>query len=110
MYQKSYSIDFYSMSDTSIVKEICRGIKQMRLNENISQEELAKRSGLSRITISRMEAGRAVSLLTLVQTLRALNRLDIISIFLEEPEISPLKLFDIQEKYRKKATPRKKKK
>ena len=109
MYPKSYKSDFYSMSDLTIVKEICHGLKQMRLNENISQEELAKRSGLNRVTISRMESGRAVSLQTLVQTLRALNRLDIVNAFMEEPEISPLKLFDIQEKYRRKATPKKKK-
>jgi transcriptional regulator with XRE-family HTH domain len=109
MYPTSYKGDFYSMSDSTLVKEICSGLKQMRLNENISQEELAKRSGLNRVTISRMESGRAVTLLTLVQTLRALNRLDVIRAFMEEPVISPLKMFEIQEKYRRKATPRKKK-
>jgi transcriptional regulator with XRE-family HTH domain len=107
MYNKSYNAGLSSLSDSSIVTEICNGIKQMRLSENISQEELAKRSGLNRVTISRMESGRVVSLLTLVQVLRALDKLEILNIFIKEPEISPLKLFDIQEKYRKKASPRK---
>ncbi|MCF6270859.1 MAG: helix-turn-helix transcriptional regulator [Melioribacteraceae bacterium] len=110
MYNKSYNNNFYSMSDSSIVNEICNGIKQMRLSQNISQQELANRSGLNRVTISRMESGRAVSLLTLVQTLRALDKLDILNAFNEEPEVSPLKLFDIQEKYRRKASPKKTKK
>ena len=98
------------MSDSAIVNKICNNIKQMRLSQNISQQELANRSGLNRVTISRMESGRAVSLLTLVQTLRALDKLDIVNAFNIEPEISPLKLFDIQEKYRRKASPKKRKK
>ena len=110
MYQNSDNYNLYSKSDLAIVKEISAGIKQMRLNMNISQEELGKRSGLNRVTISRMEAGRSVSLITLVQILRALNNLDILKVFIQEPEISPLKLFEIQEKYRKKASPKKRKK
>ena len=110
MEHKSYYNAYYSMSDSAIVNKICNNIKQMRLSENISQQELANRSGLNRVTISRMESGRAVSLLTLVQTLRALDKLDIVNAFDTEPEISPLKLFDIQEKYRKKASPKKQKK
>lgn len=107
MNQKSYNKNWYSMSDVAIVNEICNSIKQMRLDQNISQKELAKRSGLNRVTISRMESGRSVSLLTLIQTLRALDKLDILNVFIEEPKISPLKLFEIQEKNRKKASPKK---
>ena len=110
MYQNSDNYNLYSKSDFAIVKDISAGIKQMRLNMNISQEELGKRSGLNRVTISRMEAGRSVSLITLVQILRALNNLDILKVFIQEPEISPLKLFEIQEKYRKKASPKKREK
>lgn len=108
MYQKSYSSNLYSMSNSALVQQICSGIKQMRLNQNISQDELATRSGLNRVTISRMEAGRSVSLLTLIQALRALDKLDLLNVFFEEPEISPMKLLEIQEKYRKRATPKKK--
>jgi len=96
------------MSNSALVQQICSGIKQMRLNQNISQDELATRSGLNRVTISRMEAGRSVSLLTLIQALRALDKLDLLNVFFEEPEISPMKLLEIQEKYRKRATPKKK--
>jgi len=110
MYQISDNNNFYPKSDLTIVKEICAGIKQMRLTLNMSQEELAMRAGINRVTISRMEAGRSVSLITLVQILRALDKLDILNVFIQEPEISPLKLFEIQEKYRQKASPKKKSK
>lgn len=108
MYQKSYGNNLYSMSDSALVEQLCSGIKQMRLNQNISQDELAIRSGLNRVTISRMESGRSISLLTLIQTLRALDKLDLLKVFFAETEISPMKLLEIQERYRKRATPRKK--
>lgn len=98
------NINWEVMADPAIVKEIGKRLKQIRLNKNISQEELAKKSGLDRTTISRMESGRAATLLTLIQVLRALGRLNILDIFLEEPEISPLNLLKIQVSKRKKAS------
>ncbi|MFA5781319.1 MAG: helix-turn-helix transcriptional regulator [Bacteroidales bacterium] len=96
------------MADPAIVKEICNSIKQMRLNKNLSQDELAQRSGINRTTISRMESGRAATLLTLVQVLRALDKLDVFNLFWEEPEISPMQLLRLQEQQRRKASPKKK--
>src|SRR6266852_7696288 len=103
---KSDRQDPAAMADPAIVKEVCTNLKRMRLNKNLSQEELAKRSGLNRVTISRMEAGRAATLLTLVQVLRALDKLELLNAFSEEPEISPLQLLKAQEKLRKKASPK----
>ena len=97
-----------AMADPAIVKEICSSIRQMRLNKNITQEELAERAGVNRTTISKMEAGRAATLLTLVQVIRAMDRLDVFNLFMEEPEISPMQLLKIQEHQRKKASPKKK--
>jgi len=105
----SYKQNWAAMTDPAIVKELCRSLKQMRLNKNLSQEQVAKMSGLNRVTISRMEAGRAATLLTIVQVLRALDKLDILIIFSEEPEISPIKLLKIKEQQRQKASPRNKK-
>lgn len=104
---KSYEKDWSSMSDPVIVKQICKGLKQMRLNRNLSQEELSRQSGVNRITISRMEAGRAITLLTLVQILRVLDKLELLNVFSEEPELSPLQLLKQQEQKRKKASPKK---
>jgi len=95
------------MADPSIVKEIGKSLKQIRLNKNLSQEQIANKSGLDRATIIRMESGRAVTLLTLVQVLRALDRLSILNVFLQEPEISPIKLLKLQEKQRQRARSKK---
>jgi transcriptional regulator with XRE-family HTH domain len=103
------SINWEVLADPAIVKEIGKSLKQIRLNKNLSQKQLAKTSGLDRTTISRMESGRAATLLTLVQVLRALDRLSILNAFLQEPEISPLNLLKFQEKKRKKAYSKKSK-
>jgi len=93
-----------AMADPAIVKEICNSLKQMRLSKNLTQAKLAEMAGLNRVTISRMEAGRAATLLTIVQVLRALDKLDILDIFRDESEISPLQLLKLQEKQRQRAS------
>ena len=110
MEQISYKKNLYSQSNGAIVKDICKSLKQMRLSKNITQEELAKKSGINRITIARMEAGKAINLLTMIQVLRALEKLELINNFDIEPEISPIMLMEAQAKYtRKKASPKPKK-
>ena len=53
--QFSYNKNWYGMTDNAIVEVLCKSIKQMRLNKNISQEELSLQSGVNRVTISRTE-------------------------------------------------------
>lgn len=108
MMLKNNNKNWMAMADPIIVKEICSSIKQMRLNKNITQEELARRAGVDRTTISKMEAGRSATLLTLVQVLRAMDKLDVFNLFMEEPEISPMQLLKMQEQQRKKASPKNK--
>ncbi|MFM2224212.1 MAG: hypothetical protein RJA07_414 [Bacteroidota bacterium] len=110
MNQIRYENNLYAMTDRAIITSVCNSLRQMRLNKNISQTELAKKSGISRITISRMEIGKAINLLTMVQVLRALDELDLINEFIKEPEISPIMLMEAQQKYyRQKASPKNKK-
>ena len=80
----------------------------MRLSKNWSQSQLAQHAGLDRVTISRMENGRAATLLTIVQILRALDKLYVLNTFNEEPEVSPLQMLREQESQRLKASPKKK--
>jgi transcriptional regulator with XRE-family HTH domain len=104
MTQLSYNKNWYAMTDNAIIEVLCISIKQMRLNKNISQEELSLKSGVNRVTISRMETGKAINLLTLIQLLRALEQLDLIGYLNVEPEISPILLMEQQQKWRKKAS------
>jgi putative transcriptional regulator len=99
--------NWYNMSDPIIVKEIGAQLKKMRLRKNITQEKLAVTSGLNRATISQLENGRAATLLTLVQVLRALDKLDLLNLFSDEPDISPLEAAKLKRSGRKRASTKK---
>lgn len=104
---KSNNKNWNSLSDPAIVRNLCLNLKQMRLNKNWSQSQLAESTGLDRVTISRMENGRAATLLTVVQILRALDKLYLLGAFNEDIEVSPLQMLKLQESRRKKASPKK---
>ena len=104
MIQNNYIKNWYGMTDAAVVATICKSIKQMRLNKNISQEELSQKSGINRITISRLESGKAINVLTMIQLLRALEHLELIEHFNIEPEVSPILIMKQQKQWRKKAS------
>lgn len=79
-------------SDLAIVEKIGRFIKYHRINQNFTQTELAKNAGMSRSTLSLLERGESVNILTLLQVLRTLHQLHILEGFFEKPQISPMQL------------------
>lgn len=99
--------NLYPLSDKAIVDELGQNLRALRLQANLSQQQLADAAGLDRITISKMENGRPITMLTLVQVLRALEKLDLMLSFYFEPEISPLQVAEQEEKLRKRASRKK---
>lgn len=100
----SDTTNWQAMSDPAIVTEIGRFIRRMRLNRNLTQQQLAAMSGVNRVTISRLEGGQVSTLLTVVQILRALDKLDILNVFHEEAETSPLQLLALKKRQRQRAS------
>jgi DNA-binding XRE family transcriptional regulator len=98
------NIQLGKMSDPAIVQEIGKGVRAIRLSGNMTQEQLAAKAGLDRTTIVQLEKGRAATLLTLVQILRVLQRLDVLNGFREEAGFSPLEMAKLMEKTRKRAS------
>ncbi len=66
---------FGTMNDSEIIAELCRRIKDARIEQRLSQIDLAERAGLGIATIKRAEMGESVTLSTLICILRGLNRL-----------------------------------
>ncbi|MFN3942042.1 MAG: helix-turn-helix domain-containing protein [Flavobacterium sp.] len=91
------------MSDTAIVRKIGEFVKHERLNSNKTQAQLAKEAGINRWTISQIENGEAITLLSLIQILRALNVLHLLEIFSIKQEISPIQLAKMEQNKRKRA-------
>jgi transcriptional regulator with XRE-family HTH domain len=90
-------------SDDAIIKLIGNFIKQHRLQQNITQQQLATKAGINRTTLSDLELGRRCQLLTLIQVLRILNKLYIFDSFDYRPQISPIQLAEMEMKLRKRA-------
>jgi transcriptional regulator with XRE-family HTH domain len=96
------------LSNSQIEQDLGKRLKEHRLNLNLSQAEVAKRSGLSRRTITAIEHGEGSTLSTLIALLRALGALDTLEGFLPDPGISPIAMLKLRDDHRKYASkPRK---
>ena len=97
-------MDYYSISDKAILREMGARLKHRRLDKNLSQQVLADMAGLSRTTISDLERGAPAGMLTLIQVLRALGGLEELDAFLPEPGLSPLQLARMKGRERQRAS------
>ena len=84
----THMIEF--LSNPQIEKELGKRLKDHRLDQNLTQKQVAFRSGLSRRTITAIENGEGSTLTTLITLLRALHALDTLESFLPDPGISPI--------------------
>ena len=91
-------------SDSAILARLGDRIKQERLNQNLTQANLAQNAALSLIVVRRLENGRGCTLENLVRILRSLNKLDQLDLFLPEPGVSPLELARLAGRRRKEAS------
>ncbi len=91
-------------SDPSILKELTRRIRRRRLNLNLTQQQVADKSGLHIQTIKNFESGNNASLLTLIQILRVFGDLEALDQFLPDPGLSPIQLLKLKGKQRERAS------
>lgn len=92
-----------NMTNKAISLEIGERIEQMRLEQNLTQQQLADEIGLSRPSYRKLEAGSA-KFENIIATLRVLGRLDLIENFIPETPFSPLEQLKLQGKKRQRAS------
>jgi putative transcriptional regulator len=110
MSENGYTQGWYSMSDQAIIRELGVFVKETRLKLNYTQNDLAEKAGVHRVTISEFEHGlRSVSLITFIELLRALGVIEALEVFKVRTTISPLQIAKLEAKKRQRASsPRKK--
>ena len=81
--------NIYILTDTELCNRIAAKIKTVRLKQNMSQAELANKSGVSISTIKRMEDGEVKNFESLIRVLRTLGKLDIFIPLVEEDQFCP---------------------
>ena len=90
--------NIYMLTDIEICDRIGVKIKTVRLKQNMSQEELADKSGVSISTIKRMEEGEVKTLESLIRILRTLGKLDIFIPLVNEEQLSPNEYYELASK------------
>ena len=93
-------------TDQEVLAQVGQRLQRTRLQQNVTQAQLAERAGVSLRTVSAAEAGEDVRLSTLIRLMRALGRLDNFDALLPPPKASPLELVERRGRERQRARPR----
>jgi len=91
-------MEWTTLSNSEIIFEIGKRIKEYRIKKRFTQQELADRAGVSLFTIAQIEKGKSISLTTLVAVLRVLRLLENFEMLLPEIEGSPIEIMKLQGK------------
>lgn len=95
--------EWIAMSDKAIVTKIGEFIKQERLKSNKTQAQVSEDAGVNRWTLSQIENGEAISMLSLIQIMRSLGILHLFEAFTVTNEVSPLELAKMDQQKRQRA-------
>lgn len=95
--------DIYEMSDKAIAAMLGQRIERLRLENNISQGDLAASVGISPKTYRKLvEDGGKLE--TVIAVLRVLNRLELAAAFIPSESVSPLELVKLKGKERQRVS------
>jgi transcriptional regulator with XRE-family HTH domain len=91
-------------TDTGILIQVGIFVKEMRISQNKTQQQIADACGINRSTYIQIENGKGSSMLHFLQVLRALNALHLLHTFETQTQISPIALAKMQQKKRQRAS------
>lgn len=91
-------------TDIGILKQIGIFVKEQRISQNKTQQQIAGACGINRSTYMQIENGKGSSMLHFVQVLRAINALELLKSFEWETPISPIALAKAQQNKRQRAS------
>ena len=91
-------------SDADILNELGNLLKKYRLNLNMTQKEVAGKIGIDRATLSLIENGKTSSLMNFLRLVKLYGKTEELLNILKLPEISPMEMYKLQKKKRKKAS------
>ena len=92
-----------AMTNHSIAAEIGRRIERMRLEQNLTQQQVADEVGISRVSYRKLVGG-ATKFENLIAVLRVLGQLDLVEQFVPDSVFSPMEQLKLKGKQRQRAT------
>lgn len=99
-------MDIYSLTDTLIQQNIGKKIKALRLQQNITQANLAEDAQVSLSSVKKIEKGQIGLFDNLIRILRVLGKLDSLQQLVEEEEMSPNEYYEFVNTTKKKSRQR----
>ncbi|NBK23811.1 MAG: XRE family transcriptional regulator [Spirochaetia bacterium] len=88
------------LSDEAVLKELGSRLSRLRIESELTQEELAEESGVSKSTVVRLESGMPVQTTTLIRVLRTLHLLSSLDALIIAESIRPMETLLTQGKKR----------
>lgn len=97
-------MDWNSLSNPELMKELGLRIRAYRLRKNITQKDLAFRAGVSTLSVQNLEHGQSVNLDTLISVMRELRMLQNFDQLVPEIPVSPVDLLKLKGKSRQRSS------
>ncbi len=79
-------------SDVAVLAEMGRRLAALRLEQQITQAQLAQAAGISKSTVERLEDGSSAQMSNLIRYLRALGKLESLEGLLPDRPLNPITL------------------
>ncbi len=96
-------MNFTGMTNKAIAAELGERIERLRLEQNLTQQQLADEIGLSRVSYRNLVKGSG-KFENIIAVLRVLNQLDQLEKFIPETGFSPMQQLKLKGKQRKRAS------
>jgi transcriptional regulator with XRE-family HTH domain len=95
-------------TDQAVLQELGGRLARIRLDNNLTQAQVAKQAGVSKRTVERLESGSVATQLSgFIRVCRALDVLERFNALVQEPPPSPLEQVKRQGRLRQRASARK---
>lgn len=94
---------WYELSEIQLMQELGKRLREIRLNKNITQQEIGEKIGKDRFEMSKIEHGKPISLNSFLRILRALEKLEDLEQAIQYPPISPREMMLRKTHQRKRA-------
>ena len=80
------------LTDEAILEHVGDRVRQLRLRRDITQDQLAKDSGVGKSTIERFEKGHSIQLNSFIRILRSVGKLDELIGLIPDQTASPMEM------------------
>jgi putative transcriptional regulator len=96
-------MSFDRMTDDAMAAEIGSRIEQLRLEKNLTQQQVADAIGISRVSYGKLVRGQG-KFTNVIAVLRVLGQLTLVEQFVPEAGFSPMELLKLKGKQRRRAS------